>query len=185
MSGLHKLGWRMSFENKTASISPLPAGRPRKPGERGATLLEFAFVLVITLVLLFGMIDFARALYSFHFVSEAAQEGTRFASVRGANCSTDAAPCPAQLDDIQTFVMQLVPQGIDSSQVTVNPTWTNPNNLPMCGPPPNVYPGCGVQVQVQYNFNFIFPFSFYNSSPVSFQATQITMASTSQRIISR
>ena len=74
-------------------------GRERRRGqrdERGATIIEFAFVLVISLVLIFAIIDFARALYSFHFISEAAREATRFAAVRGGGCNPAAvSPCPA------------------------------------------------------------------------------------------
>jgi Flp pilus assembly protein TadG len=188
MSAIHKLGGAMENQNKTASIRFLPA-RPRKSGERGATILEFAITLVFTFVLIFGMIDFARALYSYHYLSNAAREGARFASVRGAACDPAAvAPCSAGPGDIQNFVQQIAPQGIDSASVTINQNgsflYPNPNNLPICGTTPN-YPGCTVQVQVNYPFNFIFPVSFYNSSPVSFQAATINMSSTSQMTISR
>ena len=74
-----------------------PAERRRQSGERGSTLFEFAMVAMITLVLMFGMIDLARALYSYHFVTTAAREGARFASVRGVLCSNSVTPgpCPA------------------------------------------------------------------------------------------
>jgi Flp pilus assembly protein TadG len=62
----------MDIENKTASSRPLTS-RPRKSGERGATILEFAIAFVLTFVLIFAMIDFARALYSFHYLSNAAR----------------------------------------------------------------------------------------------------------------
>jgi Flp pilus assembly protein TadG len=189
MSAIHKLGGAMDSENKIASIRLLPARRLRKSGERGATILEFAIAFVLTFVLIFGMIDFARALYSFHYLSNAAREGARFASVRGAACDPAAVtPCSAQGDDIQAFVRQIAPQGIDSTVVSVNQNtgflWPNPNNLPICGTTPN-YPGCTVQVQVSYPFNFIFPLGLYNSAPVSFQAGTINMSSTYEMIISR
>ena len=157
---------------------------PRKPRERGSALLEYAFAMVITFVLIFGMIDFALALYSYHFVSEAAREATRFASVRGHYCSPDATPCQADAGDIQDFVMGIVPAGIDPNQVTVNPGWQNPNNLPVCNTYQH-YPGCAVQVEVSYRFNFLFPVNFYNLSPVKFGANHINMSSTSEMIISR
>jgi hypothetical protein len=185
MSANHELAGGIDMENKIASIRFLPARRPQRSGERGGTLLEFAIVMVITFVLIFGIIDFARALYSFHFVSEAAREATRYASVRGAySCSTSVPQCQASPGDVQNFVMQLVPQGIDGTQVNVNSTWLQ--NLPMCGAnSSSAYPGCLVQVEVDYNFNFIFPANFYNLAPVSFQATQIQMSSVSQVVVSR
>ena len=188
MSAIHKLEGAMEIQEKTTSTRFLPA-RARKSGERGATILEFAIAFVLTFVLIFGMIDFARALYSYHFLSNAAREGARYASVRGASCDPAAVtPCSAGGDDIQAFVRQIAPAGIDKTVVTINQNsnflYPNPNNLPICGTTPN-YPGCTVQVQVSYPFNFIFPVSFYNSSPVSFQATTINMSSTSQMTISR
>ncbi len=179
----------MEIESKIVLNRILPARRPRKSGERGATILEFAIAFVLTFVLIFAMIDFARALYSFHYLSNAAREGARFASVRGASCDAAAvSPCSAQGSDIQTYVQEIAPQGIVSTSVTVNQNtsflWPNPNNIPVCGTTPN-YPGCVVQVQVNYPFNFIFPLGFYNSAPVSFQAGTINMSSTYQMIISR
>jgi Flp pilus assembly protein TadG len=186
MSDIRMLGGAMGGENKIESIHLMPARRPRKSGEHGATLLEFAIAMVLTFVLIFGMIDFARALYSFHFVSYAAREGARFASIRGAtSCGTSVTPCSVSQGDIQAYVQQIAPAGITAAAVTVNGNpWANPNNLPICGSTQN-YPGCAVLVQVSYPFDFIFPLSFYNSAPVSFQATTINMSSTSQMIISR
>ena len=52
--------------------------------QQGASSLEFAFVLILILFpLMFGIIDFSRALYAYHWVSYAAREGSRWASVRG------------------------------------------------------------------------------------------------------
>jgi len=106
--------------------------------------------------------------------------------MRGFNsCGGTVTPCSVTAGDISDFVQQITPSGIDAGLVVLNaPYWTNPNNLPVCNTIPN-YPGCAVQVQVQYTFNFIFPYNFYNSVPVSFQATSINMVSTSQMIITR
>lgn len=158
--------------------------RPSKKSERGTTIVEFAFSVVVTFVLIFGMVDFARALYSYHFISNAAREATRFASVRGVLCSSSESPCPAAAADIQNYVLQITPLGIDQSQITVTPTWPTPVYPPVCGTTQG-YPGCPVQVQVSYNFNFLFPVNFYNLAPVSFSASSFTMSSTSEMTISR
>jgi Flp pilus assembly pilin Flp len=163
-------------------------GRVRRQGqrdERGATILEFAFVMVISLVLIFAIIDFARALYSFHFISEAAREATRFAAVRGGDCNPVAvSPCPAGLPEIQAYVDQLVPAGIDGSQITTTPNFPGGSGtLPMCGG--SAIPGCPVKVDIQYQFNFIFPASFYNLPPISYLPSSITMHSESVMNVSR
>ena len=159
----------------------------RRSSERGSTIVEFAFIFVVTLILMFGIIDFARAVYSYHLLTFAAREGARFASVRGQECTSLPAPsCPADQPHITDFVKSIVQQsGIDQSAITVTyPVPDNPNNLPVCGTYWN-YPGCAVDVQVTYDFNYIFPISFYGAAPVSFQAGTIHMGSTAEMTISR
>jgi Flp pilus assembly protein TadG len=164
-------------------------GRERRRGrrdERGATIIEFAFVLVISFVLIFAIVDFARALYSYHFISEAAREATRYAAVSGTACNNVAvSPCPVGAPEIQAYVAQLVPAGIDGTQITTNPSFPSGNRyMPICGPPQPIA-GCPVQVDIQYQFNFIFPASFYNLPPISYLPSTITMHSESVTIVAR
>jgi Flp pilus assembly protein TadG len=48
---------------------------------RGQALVEFALVLPVLLLILFGIVDFGRAIYAFNAVSNAAREGGRTAIV--------------------------------------------------------------------------------------------------------
>ena len=48
---------------------------------RGQTLVEFALILPIFLLLLVGIFDFGRAIYAYNTVSNAAREGGRLAIV--------------------------------------------------------------------------------------------------------
>jgi Flp pilus assembly protein TadG len=175
-----------SVERANLFVALTPAKRRRESGERGSTLFEFAMVAVITLVLMFGMIDLARALYSYHFVTTAAREGARFASVRGALCSSSVAPppCPAQQIDVQNFVTAITPQGIDAGNVTAT-LLPGTNTMPVCGSGPPFYPGCMFTVTVTYQFKWIFPAAFYSLAPVNFQSGTIVMSSTSEMVQSR
>ncbi len=185
MNPVHQPGEGMGTESRRARAGDATMiQRPSKRSERGTALVEFAFTAVVTFVLFFGIVDFARALYSYHFISNAAREATRFASVRGALCSASASPCPAGAADIRNYVLQIAPLGIDQTQITVTPTWPAPVYPPVCGTTQG-YPGCPVQVQVSYNFNFLFPVNFYKSAPVSFSASSFIMSSTSEMTISR
>ncbi|QSO48169.1 TadE/TadG family type IV pilus assembly protein [Alicyclobacillus mengziensis] len=56
-------------------------------GERGQSLVEFALVLPILLLLLLGIIDFGRVLSAYYVVDHAARDAVRYASV-GASDST-------------------------------------------------------------------------------------------------
>lgn len=139
-------------------------------------MVEFALVLIGFLTLLFGLLDFGRALYVYNFVSYAARDGVRYAMVRGADCTTFTTDCPTKLDGsgvtnyLETTVL---PPGINPSALTLTTTW--PGGNPGCTGAVNS-PGCVVNVKVQYNFSFIIPFVPKLTS---------LMTSTSQMVISQ
>jgi Flp pilus assembly protein TadG len=127
--------------------------------------METAMSSIILLTFLFGVIETGFALYSYHFISEAAREGTRYAIVRGstAGTSTCAAPgpptCIAQSADIQTYVKGLGFPGINPGNMTVTPTWSayaNASSCPAAGPCNS--PGNLITIQVQYSFPLTVPF---------------------------
>ena len=107
--------------------------------------MEFAAAFTMLFMFLFAIMDLSRAAYSYHFVADAAREGTRYAMVRGSSCTSWPTACPAAASDIQTYLKN-VPAGINPQNLTVTTTWTPNNN-----------PGSLVQVQVQYSFQPIFP----------------------------
>lgn len=154
---------------------------------QGETLIEFAISAVITLSLLFAVMDLSRALYTYHFISFAAEQGARFAEVHGSGwtsgCSsstgtTYAAPlgCTASKFDIQTYVQSLTPPAVTKANVTVNPQWLGKDingNSSICGTTKNKA-GCLVQVSVSYQFSYMVPF---------LPAAAQTMSATAQAVI--
>lgn len=149
---------------------------------KGNTLVEYALTMIFFFMVLFGIVDFARALYTYHFVSNAARQATRWAAVNGFTCDDDnscngTAPMnngPAQIADIQNYVANLAPPGINSKNITTTPGWTAPTGSPtICATTIN-YPGCTVEVTVSYKFNFIAPIVWANS---------VTLSSTSEMVI--
>jgi hypothetical protein len=153
--------------------------------QRGTTLLESAVMISVLLLMMFGVVGFGTALYTYHFVSNTAREATRWASVRGTassgtglSCTGDGSPggCPAGPSDVNAYVQNLSTGiGLDPAKVTTTTTWVAPpNNLAACASQHNS-PGCVVKVQVQYSFQFLFPLL-----PSGF-----TMQSTSQMVISQ
>jgi Flp pilus assembly protein TadG len=140
----------------------------------GSTLTEFALVLPLLFAMLFGIIDFGRALYAYHFVSDAAREATRWASVRGLRCN-GLDSCRAGSSDVSNYVVSIAPPGIDtsSSKLTVNANWVPPPNaLNICIAEPKS-PGCAVQVTVTYQFSFILPFLPSSTYPMSSTAEMV------------
>jgi Flp pilus assembly protein TadG len=147
--------------------------------ERGGTLVESALMISTLLVMLFGIIGFGHALYTYHFVSNAAREATRWASVRGHTCSGLSGGCPIDLAgaDVQTYVSSVSGMGLDSTKITATTTWiAPPNSLAVCSVSGKQNsPGCVVQVRVRYTYQFLVPLL-----PAGF-----TMQSTSQMVISQ
>lgn len=177
-------------------IGPQPprGWRSRLRGETGGTLVETAFSITILLVLVIGIMDACLMVYSYHFISNAAREGTRYAIVRGnqwtqppwnytGTCSSyTAAGCVATEQNIEDYVKSLSFPGIDTSNITVIPTsyvaygataCTDPgvSNPPACNSVGNL-----IEVKVQYKFATFIPFI-----PSRF----LTMSSTSRMLVSQ
>jgi len=150
--------------------------------EEGSELVELALSIIVLLTLMFGIMDFCRAAYSYHFTSYAAQEGARFAIVRGYDwsgsgaCNTSAPPsftlpyrCEAKQIDVQNYVKSIALPMIDTSKLTVTANW--PGTTPDGGACTHSdQQGCSVNVTVSYSFNFIMPF-LPKSSALTFSGT--------------
>ena len=63
----------------------------RHDAERGAAAVEFALVLPLFLMLLFGMVDFARAFNTQLTLSDAAAEGARTLAIGGTAAAARSA----------------------------------------------------------------------------------------------
>lgn len=158
--------------------------RLRLSSENGGTLVETALSLSLLFMLIFGIIQISLVLYTYHFISEAAREATRYAVVRGSSLTTDCtapgyATCVAQggnnTGDIATYVTSLGYPGFDSSNISVNSTWLTSTEA-ACGTTDACKaPGDMAKVTVIYNFPFSVPF---------LHSRTLTMSSTSQMVIS-
>jgi Flp pilus assembly protein TadG len=97
--------------------------------------------------------------------------------------------CGATASDIQGYVANLAPMGIDASSVVTTVSWptqsltsTDPSPTICSGPVQNLstaaipnYPGCTVEVTVSYPFNFLFPLV---------HSASVMMSSSSEMVIS-
>ena len=144
--------------------------------ERGASMPETAIVMAVLLALLFGVIDFGRAMYTYAFVAQLARQGARWAIVRGSQC-TALDHCNAASSDVQTYVQSLNEGATVASKLQVTASWSNAG-CP-AGSSGNA-PGCVVSVNVKYPFSFMLPYL-----PKTGQFAQIVMSSTSQMVISQ
>ena len=155
----------------------------------GNNLIEVALTVIFYFLLLFGVIDFSRLMYAYHFVGHAAREGARWAIVNGSTCADDpdAASCPyangAAQGDVATHVSNFIPPGINKANVTVTAP-CGVDGAAECAASTAICtkttdgsynaPGCVVQVKVTYPYNFLTPLI----------GTTITLSSTSEMVIS-
>jgi Flp pilus assembly protein TadG len=119
--------------------------------ERGQVLAEFAVVSLAVLMMVFGIIDCGRALYTYHLVSDDARLGSRYAIVRGATACPGGSPSP---DPLQAYIVGQSP-GIVPSALTT--TCSSPANGCSSSATPWNGAGCVVRVRVNYSFRFLVP----------------------------
>jgi Flp pilus assembly protein TadG len=123
-----------------------PPSSGRKTSDRGTAAVEFVLVLPVLLLIVFGIIDFGRALNAQISLTGAAREGVRLAALG----YPDAA--------IQARVAAAAPSlsGVTATVVA------------SC--PPGAGPAADAQVDVSYQFSFITPIgaiaSFFDVSGV-------------------
>lgn len=150
--------------------------------ETGSELVEFALAAIVFFTTVLGIADVSRAMYIYHFVTYASQQGTRFAIVRGStfastSCSTSAPPnftmkfqCQAATTDVTNYVKSL--GDVNPANLHVTTTWpgTTADCTSSCSACSTTNsPGCMVQVKVSYDFTFVAP--FIKQSAVSFYGT--------------
>lgn len=91
--------------------------------QRAAAMVEFAIVLPVLLLLVFGIIDFGRALYTLNNLTSAVREGARLGSVQS---TPNTAAIQQRVSDYLTpFGWSSVP----SATVTEVPSATNPEYI--------------------------------------------------------
>lgn len=96
--------------------------------ETGQALVEFTLILPIFLLLLFALVDFGRAFYSWLIVTNAAREGARVAAVQEPYSAVQARiyesfcesyPSSCSLDPAKLTITPTNIQGSRGSAVTI------------------------------------------------------------------
>jgi Flp pilus assembly protein TadG len=107
------------------------AGRPRK-GQDGQSLVEFALVIPIFLLVLFAIVDFGMAFHAWITVTNSAREGARIGAVRATSAEIEQ-----RVRDTAT--------SLEQANLTVSVTNAE-------GPP-----GGSVVVDVSYDYSLMTP----------------------------
>lgn len=151
-------------------------------GERGSAVIEIALASVVLMGMILSMYQMFLAFYTYHYISEAAREGSRYAMVRGSTSCTNTPnldSCNATTAQIQNYVNGLGFPGINAMTVTVS--WLTvssgqPATWSTCSSGTCNVPGNLVKVQVQYAFPLSLPF---------FSSSTVNLSSTSQMAIAQ
>jgi Flp pilus assembly protein TadG len=168
----------------------MPGGRSPRflGGEEGATIVEFAFASTVLMSLLFGLIQTCLAVYCYDFTSQAARDGARYLTVRGAKCTGGAAfGCGAGSTEVQTYLRSENYPALNMNTLTAHAYWYT-----AAAAPPNMTwttlcasdtysaacaaQGNAVKVVVTYPFTLNVPF---------LQPISISMQNSSQMVISQ
>lgn len=135
----------------------------RATADRGQTLVEFALILPILILLLVGVFDLGRAVHSYNTISNAAREGMRLAIVDQNQ---------AAIED--RAVKHAVSVGIDADDVTIR--YLSPS-LAESGPCFKEEPitgtagvGCVAEVKLTYQFNAATPLIGNLVGPIQMEA---------------
>jgi Flp pilus assembly protein TadG len=113
---------------------------------------------IVFFVMVFGVVDIARAVWNYNTLAQATREGTRYAIVHGS-----LSPDPASTADQQDVIDQVeeFAGGLDLTQLNVTASWPDGSNEP----------GERVTVESTYTYTPIFGFFDFVSIPMSSSST--------------
>jgi len=148
----------------------------------GQSLVEFALVLPIIVLLIVGFVEIGRAVFAFNTIANAARQGARVAIVNQLSVVTDCDESRPIEDPYQPHwsirgcaIAAASALGINTSNVSVS-YLTPPSTTLSCAPILHV--GCLASVTVTYHYSITTPF-------ISMLIGPFTMSQTSQMPLER
>ena len=138
--------------------------------EKGTSIVEFAIILPLLIILIFGMVEFSVLFYDKAVLTNASREGARGGIVFKANSTTgvyEPLPCNGSGLTVETVVNthlanHLVTFGAPTTAAT------NCSNASCAGS------GNYFTVTVTYNYTFLLLPNFLNFLPSPFTLTAVT-----------
>jgi Flp pilus assembly protein TadG len=131
----------------------------RRSSQRGSSLVEFAFVIFLLMLVIFASIEFDRFILVYTTVANAARAGARYAIVHGSDRSPstgDPASGPGNTTNVETLVKQFAGSGmLTTANVNVTVEYPTDNK-----------PGSEVRITVTYPYDpfIVLPLSVTLSS---------------------
>jgi Flp pilus assembly protein TadG len=126
--------------------------RPSSPGS-GQALVEFALILPVILLLIFGVVDAGRLIFTYNTVSNASRDGARVAIVNQSATGTNTCDTTvATAYPVGCAIQAGLALNLANTDVTV--TYRDPTDTADCTP---VTIGCLAVVQVTGHWQPITP----------------------------
>jgi hypothetical protein len=128
--------------------------RPPKERARGQALVEFSLALIPFVILLMGVLDLGRGIYTNNGVAQAAREIARVASVHQCAGPCTSATWSAELVEVISTQKALVP-GLTDSSITIDcvDIANDPVSVTNICPP-----GDFIRVHASLSFRLVSPF---------------------------
>lgn len=121
--------------------------------DRGAVAVEFALLLPLLLLIIFGVIDFGRALNAQITLTQAAREGARLAALGDTNAEVTTRAQDAAVG-VKPVTVSVTDQPNSSADCPSDPVVGNAD----CACPAGAAVGNeDAKVQVSYSFSFVTP----------------------------
>ncbi|GBD16649.1 hypothetical protein HRbin26_01550 [bacterium HR26] len=105
----------------------------------GQSTVEFALIAVPFFLLVFGIIEGGRLVFTYHEIQNAAREGTRYMVAHGAFADDPLAP--GDTTEVEDYVLSKT-AGLEPASLEISANWLDGSNEP----------GKRVAVEVQYEF---------------------------------
>lgn len=136
--------------------------RPRhgRRRSRGQSLVEFALILPVFLLLVAGMTDFGMGLYSYMTVINAARDGARVGSLA---CGTASPAC-------SPVVTSRVASAASGMTLTTTTVCTKPDNTVTSCDSGLAKGGGTITVTVGFTYRMIWPLAFGSTIPMASSA---------------
>jgi Flp pilus assembly protein TadG len=125
----------------------------RLSSQRGTAMVEFALIVPLYFMLMFGFVQFALLFFVYCNATYANQVAIRYAVVHGVVSGT---PCT---NAILTNIVTPLLWGANKASVTVATTWSPDNST-----------GSTVTIKVTLGFNTMIPFASLSTFPIGTSA---------------
>ena len=100
--------------------------------DRGSSLVEFALIAVVFILVLLGVVEMGRMVLVYTTVANAARAGARYAIVHGGDrtgAGADGPSGPGNISQVQTVVKNFASAGLlTTGNLTISVTYSNGAN---------------------------------------------------------